>query len=74
MSRYSPDHYKIKTPALCRMIGVSRMTLYTWEQKGLFTPPRFGLRGDRVFTETQAKEIREAFSPGGKGHWHFKPL
>ena len=63
--------YQIKTPQLCQMLGRTRMTLYLWEQKGIFTPPR-NMRGDRVFTEKQVREIIKAFSPGGKSHWHFK--
>lgn len=65
--------YTLKTNDLLKMLKVSRMTLYTWEQRGIFTPPRIGTRGDRRFTPKQAKEIVEAFKPGGKGYWHFKP-
>jgi len=63
--------YQIKTPELCQRLEKSRMTLYLWEQKGIFTPPR-NMRGDRVFTEEQVREIIKAFSPGGAGRWHFK--
>lgn len=64
--------YAIKTPALCKMLGVSRQTLWTWERIGIFTPPRMGRRGDRIFTLEQAEEICNAFGPGGKGQWHFR--
>jgi predicted DNA-binding transcriptional regulator AlpA len=64
--------YRIKTPQLCEALGVSRMTLYTWERKGIFTPPR-SMRGDRIFTVWQVKEIVKAFAPGGAGFWHFQP-
>lgn len=68
-ARHNP--YEVKTPKICEMLGVSRQTLYNWEQKGVFTPPR-NTHGDRVFTWAQANEIVRAFSPGGKGEWHFK--
>lgn len=64
--------YIIRTSALCELLRKSRMTLYAWEKKGIFTPPR-DMRGDRVFTEKQVKEIIKAFSPGGKMEWHFRP-
>ena len=63
--------YTIKTPQICEMLGVTRLTLYNWQERGIFTPPR-NLRGDRVFTEKQAREIVRAFSPDGQGYWHFK--
>jgi len=62
--------YTIKTPELCEALGVTRMTLYSWEQKGVFTPPR-NTRGDRVFTEKQFKQVVKEFLPGGSGKWHF---
>ena len=62
--------YTIKTPELCTKLGVSRQTLHSWETKGVFTPPR-NMRGDRIFTEKQAKQITKAFSPGGSMKWHF---
>ena len=65
------NKYKYKTPDLCKALGVTRMTIYLWEQKGIFTAPR-SLAGDRVFTERQMKAIVKAFSPGGKFKWHFK--
>lgn len=64
------NEYTYKTPDLEKALGVSRMTLYTWEAKGLFTPPR-NMRGDRVLTEKQFKEVVKAFSPGGCRFWHF---
>lgn len=66
------NKYKYKTPDLVKALGVSRMTLYTWEQEGKFTPPR-NTQGSRVFTENQIRDIVKAFSPGGKREWHFKP-
>ena len=66
--------YKIqeyyRTPDLTKALGVTRMTLYNWEAKGIFTPPR-NMRGDRVFTADQMREVVRAFSAGGKGSWHF---
>ena len=67
-----PTEYIYKTPDVCEAIGVSRMTLYTWEQLGKFTPPR-SMGGHRVFTEKQLKQIVKAFLPGGRGKWHFNP-
>jgi len=66
------NQYTIKTPKLCKMLGVSRQTLWTWEKLGYFTPPR-NTRGDRVFTKYQAVQIVKAFSPEGSGKWHFTP-
>jgi len=63
--------YTVNTKELCEMLEVSRQTLYTWERKGFFTPPR-NMKGERVFTRKQAHEIIEAFSPAGKKEWHFK--
>jgi len=63
--------YKYKTPDLCKLLGVTRMTLYTWEQKGMFSPPR-NTAGDRVFTQKQMTEIAYAFSPMGPRTWIFK--
>jgi len=67
------NKYTVKTPELCGALGVSRQTLHSWEAKGLFTPPR-NMRGDRVFTKKQKKQIMKAFSPEGKKYWHFKSL
>lgn len=71
MNKILETPYKYKTPDLSKALGVSRMTLYTWEKNGKFTPPR-DRHGDRVFTEEQMQEIIKAFSPGGSGSWHFK--
>jgi hypothetical protein len=65
--------YKYKTSDLCKRLGVSRMTLHTWEKKGFFTPPRVGSRGDRAFTKRQLHLIEMAFRPGGPMKWHFEP-
>lgn len=65
--------YDHKTPDLCKALGVSRMTLWNWEQKGIFTPPR-NLHGDRVFTSIQFRQILKAFGqPDGARYWHFNP-
>lgn len=64
--------YDYKTPDLCKALGLSRMTLWNWEQKGIFTPPR-NLHGDRVFTKVQYNQILRAFSPEGVRYWHFSP-
>ena len=64
--------YKYKTKDLCNILGVSRFTIIRWEQKGLFTPPR-SVGDHRVFTKGQLRQIKRAFSPDGKGYWHFKP-
>lgn len=63
-------YYKFKTKDLCKWLGVTRMTIYNWEQRGLFNPPR-NMRGDRVFSLKQLQNIQKAFSPGGKGKWYF---
>ena len=63
--------YKYKTPDLCKLLGVSRMTIFNWEKEGRFKSPR-NLAGDRVFTEEQMKSIAEAFSPSGTKKWLFK--
>jgi hypothetical protein len=60
-----------KTPDLEKALGLTRMTFYLWEEKGIFTPPR-NMRGDRVFTKKQLNEIVRAFSPGGSFKWHFE--
>ena len=67
---YKQPKYIFKTPDLEKALGVSRMTLYSWEQKGIFTPPR-NLRGDRVFTKGQFQQIVKEFTPGGRFAWHF---
>lgn len=66
------NDYKYKTPDICKALNVSRMTLWSWQQRGLFTPPR-NMHGDRVVTKDQLLEIQEAFGPGGRGFWHFQP-
>ena len=70
MSRLLENTYKYKTPDVCKMLGVSRMTLWNWEKEGKFIPPK-NTHGDRIFTITQLKQIKNAFSPGGKGYWKF---
>jgi hypothetical protein len=62
--------YVYKTPDLCKKINKSRITLWTWEKEGRFTPPRNG-HGDRMFTQKQLDEIIIAFK-GGRGSWHYK--
>lgn len=71
MSKLLENAYKYKTPEICRALGVSRMTLWIWEQQGKVSFPRNG-HGDRVVTEKQLREIKEAFSPGGKYYWKFE--
>lgn len=63
--------YIFKAPDLCKLIGVSRMTLYNWEREGRFSAPR-NLAGARVFTEEQLRAIVQAFSPSGNKEWHFQ--
>jgi len=63
--------YLYKTPDLCEMLNTTRFSLMRWEKAGKFTPPR-NRHNDRVFTEEQLEEIKEAFEPGGCGYWHFK--
>jgi len=63
--------YNYKTPDLCRILGVSRFVLVRWERKGIFTPPR-SIGNHRIFTQKQVTDILKAFSPGGRGQWHFK--
>jgi len=70
MSRVIETPYKYKTPDICRALGVTRLTLYNWEKKGKFTPPRDN-HGNRIVTKKQLKEIIKAFSPEGKNEWHF---
>jgi DNA-binding transcriptional MerR regulator len=65
-----PNPYIYKTPDVCLLLGVTRMTLYTWEKQGRFLAPR-NTAGDRVFTEEQMKEIAKEFRPGGSGRWIF---
>jgi hypothetical protein len=64
------NEYVYKTPHLCTMLGVSRMAIWKWEQKGIFSAPR-NMHGDRVFTKEQMAEIKKAFSPRGSHEWHF---
>lgn len=65
------EEYTIKTPEAMRRLNISRATMWTWEKKGKFTPPRNHM-GHRVFTPKQIQEIREAFSPSGSGEWHYE--
>jgi DNA-binding transcriptional MerR regulator len=62
--------YKYRTKDVCEALGITRMTLYTWEKEGKFTPPRNSV-GYRVFTKEQIQSILKSFLPGGKGKWHF---
>lgn len=66
------SRYQFRTKDLCRELGISRQSLFTWERKGYLTSPRVGTRGDRRFTRTQLDQIVKAFSPGGKKQWHFR--
>lgn len=70
MTKYLEIKEYYKTADLLKVLGVSRMTLYNWERRGVFTPPR-NIRGDRVFTKEQIGEIATAFAPGGNYQWHF---
>lgn len=67
------NKYKYNTADLCKALGISRMTLITWEKKGYISTPRIGLRGDRRFTQKQLNEIVREFSPGGIKRWFFEP-
>ncbi|MCK9370289.1 MerR family DNA-binding transcriptional regulator [Candidatus Dojkabacteria bacterium] len=62
--------YKYGTADVCKLLGISRTTLITWEKRGRFTAPR-NMAGYRIFTKNQLKQISKAFSPGGKREWHF---
>lgn len=49
---------------------------YRWilkmEKLGKLTCPRNPTTNWRMFTDLQIDAIIDAFSPGGKGEWHFK--
>ena len=45
-----------------RLLGVSRSTLWRWEQRGIVTPYR-DHRGYRYYDQTQIGEMRERLQP-----------
>jgi len=51
----------------------SRATAKRWMQQGKLTPAR---RPNNwcVFTDQDIQEIIKAFSPGGRGEWHYERI
>jgi hypothetical protein len=64
------DNYQFGRKDLEEVLGRSRWTIMRWEKEGRLTLPRNSF-GWRVLTSQQIKEVKDAFSPGGKGKWHF---
>ena len=52
-------------------IPASKQTLNLWQKQGKLTLRRFPHNQWRFATEEDLKEIIRAFSPGGKGKWHY---
>jgi predicted site-specific integrase-resolvase len=53
------DETYYRTAEVCRMIGVSRNTLFRWLKDGIFSGVEYrDWRGWRLFTPTQLETIR----------------
>lgn len=50
-----------------------KMFLHRKIHAGRFVPPKFPGTNRWCFTEQQLVEIVNAFMPGGKGKWKYKP-
>lgn len=64
-----------KRSSLANMLKASGLSSsYMWlrrmEKEGRLTCPK--VNGRRMFTAKQIEEIIQAFSPGGRGEWHYK--
>jgi predicted site-specific integrase-resolvase len=56
-----PTYYR--TAEVCRMIGISRNTLFRWLKEGIFSDVEYrDWRGWRLFTPAQLETIREKTS------------
>jgi len=53
------DETYYRTAEVCRMIGVSRNTLFRWLKEGVFSDVEYrDWRGWRLFTQAQLETIR----------------
>jgi DNA-binding transcriptional MerR regulator len=62
--------YVYKTPDLCKFMGVSRITVWSWEKKGWLTSPR-NSHGDRMFTVEQMSTLKRRLKKTKLG-WHYE--
>lgn len=58
------------TREIARMFNVSRMTLYTWEKKGIVSPKR-DFRGWREFTEKDREVIYRLTKAGARTYGDY---
>jgi predicted site-specific integrase-resolvase len=57
------DETYYRTAEVCRMIGISRNTLFRWLKDGVFSDVEYrDWRGWRLFTPAQLETIREKTS------------
>jgi len=57
------DQTYYRTAEVCRMIGISRNTLFRWLKEGIFSDVEYrDWRGWRLFTPAQLETIREKTS------------
>jgi predicted site-specific integrase-resolvase len=53
------DQTYYRTAEVCRMVGISRNTLFKWLKEGIFSDVEYrDWRGWRLFTPAQMKTIR----------------
>jgi predicted site-specific integrase-resolvase len=53
------DQTYYRTAEICRMVGISRNTLFRWLKEGIFSDVEYrDWRGWRLFTATQLETIR----------------
>jgi len=59
MSVVINDHTYYRTAEVCRIVGISRNTLFRWLKEGLFSDVEYrDWRGWRLFTAAQLDTIR----------------
>lgn len=59
MSVIINDHTYYRTAEVCRIVGISRNTLFRWLKEGLFSDVEYrDWRGWRLFTAAQLDTIR----------------
>ena len=59
------------TPQICKALHVTRMTLYLWEQKGMFVSPR-DYRGRRVMNKKQLNQLKKSIRRYHGGQWIYE--
>jgi len=63
MSIVINDQTYYRTAEVCRMIGISRNTLFRWLKEGIFSDVEYrDWRGWRLFTPAQLETIRAKIS------------